>query len=260
MSRVRSSLRAWLKTATRSWVVKKRLPEDLGGGPAYCSPNAMLSVLKPGWPANSQARGLFDWVRRYVQPSMVVWDIGANQGLFSIASAARCGASGRVCAFEPDIEMAALLSRSVRHQPPGVAPIDVIPCAIADRCGFAELEIAAGDRALNHLAEVRGNPRFGSALRKSRVLVFDGDSLAERLGLPDLIKIDVEGAEALVVKGLEGTLARAKPSLIIEVAPENKADIGRALRRHGYEMFDACSTNQAALAKPAWNTFACARP
>jgi hypothetical protein len=105
-------MRSLLRLAGKNRVLWKRLPSDFGRGRLCCSQEATLSVWKPGW-VSKQAICLFDWARLYVKPCMRVWDLGANQGLFSFGAAAKAGPQGEVIAFEPDLYLISLLDRSI---------------------------------------------------------------------------------------------------------------------------------------------------
>jgi hypothetical protein len=101
----------------------------------------MLSMLLPGW-RSTQARGLFEWSRRYVRPRMTVWDVGANQGLFTFAASAMAGFEGRVFAFEPDPFLTYLMDRSLSTGTHKGAAITVLPVAVSDPIGFDTFCIA----------------------------------------------------------------------------------------------------------------------
>ena len=225
-------MRSFLRLASRNRVMWKRLPADLGRGRICCSPEATLSVWKPGW-ASTQALGLFDWARRYCKPGMRVWDLGANQGLFAFAAASKCGQKGEVIAFEPDPFLISLLERSIASGTHQGAPLSMLPLAVAEDLTLSRFLIAATDRTLNHLAEAKGNPRTGGSRASRTAMVVTLDWLSKQLTPPDLIKIDVEGAEDRVLRGGIELLRAHRPILIVEVAAE-------------------CGV----LASPAWNTLA----
>jgi len=58
---------------------------------------------------------LYEMAEELVKPGSVVWDVGANVGLFSICAAARSGRSGQVLAIEPDFWLANLINRTAQQ-------------------------------------------------------------------------------------------------------------------------------------------------
>ena len=93
-------------------------------GFSRCSPRSL-------WKTHTNS-DLFDFAREFVHAGSVVWDVGANVGLFSIAAAQRAGVRGKVVAIESDIWLAALLRKSAAVQPPMSARVQVIPAAVFD--------------------------------------------------------------------------------------------------------------------------------
>lgn len=87
-----------------------------------------------------------------VKPNDVIWDIGGNMGLFSVAAAVRAGSSGKVFSFEPDPRPIQLLRSSARLQSAATAPITVIPAAISDAIEIRDFWIAKRARSSNALA------------------------------------------------------------------------------------------------------------
>lgn len=247
--------RELLRSFSRNRVIRKRLPAEFGGGLIYCSPEALLSMWKPGW-RSKQAQGLMGWVRRYVRPGMCVWDLGANQGIFSFAASGRAGAAGRVVAFEPDLFLVDLLRRSVASGAHHGAPVSIVPMAVGARNCLADFVIARTDRALNHLSEALGNPRTGGARDVVLVPCAPLDWLLDHLPTPDFLKVDVEGAELAVLEGGERLFREVRPVMIVETAPENGVGMAALMHRHSYVMLDAETDLDVALSAPAWNTVA----
>jgi FkbM family methyltransferase len=243
-----------LRAITRGRRLWKQLPADLGGGKICCSPEATLSVLKPGW-SSEQALSLFEWARLYVKPGMRIWDLGSNQGLFTFAASSRAE-GGEVVAFEPDAFLLSLLESSLATGSHVGAAIDVLPVAVAESVHIARFLISGTDRTLNHLAEVKGNPRMTGARASRSVMVVSLDWLGEHLPAPDLIKIDVEGAEGKVLKGGLKLLNEHRPAVIVEVAEECAGTVSSVFEEAGYLMFDIKAPEKGCIANPAWNTLA----
>jgi hypothetical protein len=117
--------------------------------------------------------------------------------------------------------------------------------------------IAERGRAGNHLEAVPGSTQTGGTREVRQVPAVTLDSLLER-STPQLVKIDVEGAELLCLRGAERLLREVRPVLICEVAEENADEAGAILHRHGYEMQDAAAPaeERRPLERPVWNTVA----
>lgn len=248
-------LRRLLRGLSQNVVIRKRLPSSLGGGVVFCSPASMLSIWKPGW-RSKQALGLLDWARRFVRRDMCVWDVGANQGIFAFAASAMAGSGGLIVAFEPDLFLVDLLRRSTVSGTHAGAPVRILPLAVGSEQCIAEFVIARTDRALNHLASSSGNPRTGGERDRTLVSCTSMDWLIGQIRQPDIVKIDIEGAELSALRGAVRLLSEVRPLLIIEVAPENAAAIAELLGAHGYAMCDVRDHSRVCRRLPAWNTLA----
>jgi len=75
---------------------------------------------------------------------------------------------------------------------------------------------------------------------------------------PAVVKIDMEGAEALALRGAERVLGEARPRLLLEVYEQNADEVGAILRGYGYRLFDAEARpeGRTPLSRPAYNTLA----
>ena len=131
-------LRTVAERLSRGRSFRYRLPQIYGGCRFYLTPEAGLRYWIPGRGIKGDETLLRN-AAETVKPGNVVWDVGANMGLFSFAAAGVAGASGRVFAFEPDAVMAKLLRRSARLNPQA-APVEVIPCAIAEDVALAHFQ------------------------------------------------------------------------------------------------------------------------
>lgn len=139
----------------------------------------------------------------------VVWDVGANLGVFSLLAAERAR-DGHVVAIEPYIPTALRLEESVELAEPA-AHVDVVEAALSDTTGWVALGV---DRAEIGTQTPTLEPRPGQ--QKHIVEEVAGDELVEHgdLPAPTVVKIDVEGAECQVIDGLEETLSRPQCRLV----------------------------------------------
>ena len=164
------------------------------------------------------------WIHQRLHVGAVVLDVGANIGLFAIMMARkiRYGRTGWVHAFEPSPRSRQDLYRMLATNQ--ITNVSVHPEAVSDRCGkavFLDVETENVTRESSHLAMV-SSENGSSPLPQARVEVdtIDLDTFVKRHNLyPQLIKIDVEGAEFLVLEGAQRTIERHKPMLVIEIHP-----------------------------------------
>lgn len=248
-------LRSLAERLSRGIILKRRLPARFGRAPIFVSPEASLRYWR--WNLEKVDPRLFDLIEEFVHPGCTVWDVGANVGVFSFASAARAGHSGKVLAVEPDTWLVGLLRESARIACAGVASVDVLPAAVSDRNDVARLHIANRCRAANYLGG-EGSTQAGGSRAEEIVLSITLDWLAERYPRPSVLKIDTEGCEAKVLAGGEKLLSTARPLLICEVSPGNAPAVTTLLHSLGYGLFDADEARacRTSLNSAAWNTLA----
>jgi FkbM family methyltransferase len=231
--------RRFAERLTRNWVLRRRLPSTLGRGVIYVTPGAGgLRFLKPS--LRDADPVLFALVEEFVSASMTVWDVGANVGIFAFSSARRAGPNGFVLAVEPDLETVALLLESRRRMDRlRCARVEVLSAAVLDgRHRFLELSIAARARSSNALAGY-GTTQMGG-IRETRIVpAFTLDELLEVGPPPDLVKIDIEAAEAEAISAANRLLHDVRPTLIVEVSGQNAKRVGDLLREADYRVFDA---------------------
>jgi FkbM family methyltransferase len=225
--------RAILERLTHRVIVRRRLPPPFAGTRIYTSSEGGLRYLRPRLDAVDPA--LLRLVCEFVRPGDVVWDIGANLGLFTVAASHNAGPGGRVLAVEPDILLARLLRRSVSANH-AIAQVDVLPVAISDNVGVAEFCIARRNRATSHL-DGFGTTQTGGVRYKQIVPTVTLDWLAAYFPMPQVIKIDVEAAEVQVLTGAKSVLGEV-PTIICEVAGRYAAHVGGLLTSHGYKLYD----------------------
>lgn len=248
-------LRSLLERASRRIVLKRRFPSRFGGGAIYVSPDAALRFFRLDLEATDP--NLFANVEELVHPGDIVWDIGANVGLFAFGAAARAGHAGRVLAVEADTWLVDLLRRSGREQPATSAPVDVLPVAISSEVGVAQFHIAGRGRASNHLHGA-GLSQAGGTREVQHVVTLSLDWLLGHWPAPKLLKIDVEGAEVPALSGAKRIFEEARPTLLCEVGGEAADEVGAILKSHRYVLFDADVPRNARrpLDRPPWNTLA----
>jgi FkbM family methyltransferase len=206
------------------------------------------------WVAGSHTHGCWiGWyepevqavIGRLVTPGMTVWDLGANAGFYTLAFARMVGPAGRVIAFEPS-------ARNVHHllthlQINRCDNVVVHQSAVTDGGGFTSFAIHDGSEAMSHLATSPTGYLVGT-------VSIDGVLAEHPEWSPNLLKIDVEGAEERVLAGGRTLLGGPRPPTIV-LSLHGLDQARRCLRTladHGYAVTslgdDHVASAEAALA------------
>ena len=225
--------RSFAEQVTHRFVIRRRLPGPFQLARIYVSSEGGLRYLRPSMDRVDPR--LLQLAAELIRPGDIVWDIGANVGLFSFAAAVAAGPKGHVLSVEPDAVLVRLLRRSakINHR---IAPVDVLPVAVSDEVGVARFHIAKRNRSTNYL-DGFGTNQAGGVRETELVPTVTLDWLAAHFPMPDVVKIDVEAAELEVLAG--GThVLRAGASIACEVAACNSSKVSDILTANGYILYD----------------------
>jgi FkbM family methyltransferase len=158
-------------------------------------------------------------VRHLLRPGMSFVDIGANWGYFTLLAADMVGASGRVLSFEPHPALFDLLERNISKN--RLTQVEALRIALADckgstnLAGFGDAEENSGTSRITS-SPVQGVPNFSVHTALLEPLLN-----ARGLSEIDLLKIDIEGAEALVLPTMSEGFRRARyRHVLLELHPE----------------------------------------
>ena len=176
-----------------------------------------------------------------LRPGDTCVDVGAHWGYFSLLAAARVGGSGRVLAIEADPRVFAMLQKTLDLNPS--LTVEAIKVAAAAEAGTLVLNgfDERGDNwGVSSVATVQGGASF-------EVPSESLDSLLEGRGVREvgLLKMDIEGAEVLALRGADRLLREHRiRSLLLELHPPQIAALGASpaelvasLRGHGYQLW-----------------------
>lgn len=171
--------------------------------------------------------------KKFVKPGMKVIDVGANIGFYTLLSSTLVKDSGKVYAFEPEPRNYELLLRNISmNEFKNIMPFRE---AVSDICGWTELNIDVIEPGAHSICNVRDS--FCASVRVNTTSL---DSFAKtmRIDSVDFIKIDVEGAEMNVLKGMH-EISRSNKNLvmIMELWPLGLKRAGTELELLWYEFF-----------------------
>jgi FkbM family methyltransferase len=147
-------------------------------------------------------------MRPLLKPGMVVVDVGANIGYYTLLAASRIGEAGKVLAFEPSADNCRLLQMSLEANSFG--NVILHPVAVADFAGVVGFATGGSNGSINR-DDPTAMPFQVQAVRLDDLL---GDE--PRI---DLVKMDIEGAEGLALAGMEQLLTRHKSIIFTEFSP-----------------------------------------
>lgn len=138
-------------------------------------------------------------LKRLLKPGETAVDIGANIGLLTMACARAVGFEGKVYSFEPEKRMADLLERSLAMN--GLAQVSLLRKAVSAKPGTLTFNVSTipGHSSLYALPKAEAG-------HKQKVEVVRLDDVIPAGASVDVVKIDVEGAEMDVVKGMDRIL------------------------------------------------------
>jgi FkbM family methyltransferase len=150
--------------------------------------------------------------RRYLAPGMTMVDVGANVGYFSALASTLVGPSGHVLVLEPNSDNCRLILLTMLAN--GAENIELLPIAASARRGWSHFSAHVGSNG-----GIIGST--GDDLRDGRgtvVASFPLDDLVD--GPVHFLKLDVEGAEGLVLAGAQRLLRAHRPIVVSELSIE----------------------------------------
>jgi len=153
-------------------------------------------------------RPLVDWLKHTLRPDDVFWDVGANIGAITLAAAPLCR---KVVAFEPDPRSNVRLSQNVAVN--RLAHVEIVEGALGVEAGVAPL-YQSGVRNSGMTSLIAGR---SDAVGQTNVPVLRADDLIARRPelAPTIMKLDVEGAEHLVLGGATNLLRSGRLRAIV---------------------------------------------
>jgi FkbM family methyltransferase len=191
-------------------------------------------------------------LQAFIKPGDVVYDVGANIGLYTRFCLTRFQA-GQVVAFEPMTDNRTQLRQNIDLGNLG-NKVTILPYALSDVDATQDLQVDDVSSASAALAVVTGDNaaegrrHYGFSPRTESVTCRRLDSViaAEHLPPPDVIKVDIEGAEDLFFAGAADCLTTSSPRIVVELHGADKARrVYGLLTSYGYHCAGRVAPNLA---------------
>jgi FkbM family methyltransferase len=161
-----------------------------------------------------------------IQSGACVYDIGANVGIYTLMASMAAGPDGNVYAFEPVERNLRYLRRHVDLN--RMRNVSVIDAAVSDAPGMQRFSLTSWDHRMGRLSS---DGEVGVRVVSIDASVVDDKSLRA----PDVMKIDVEGAELRVLQGADRVVREFHPSIFLEVHGEREhSECREFLEARGY--------------------------
>lgn len=223
----------------RSTTLEVALPTPDGELRFLC-PNAL--TLRRAYTLYVKEAGTIDWLNEALRPGDIFLDIGANIGVYTLYAAQRVGPSGHVYAVEPHLPNAVALMENLMANALGER-VTLLTCALAETPRPARFEYSEW-RTGSSRSQITGSTHAAAAptlatLRASELMLaqtVDALIAAGAIRSPNVVKIDVDGTELSILRGMRETLSgQDRPrTLQVECMPGNARDIEALLTGFGY--------------------------
>ncbi len=167
----------------------------------------------------------FQMLGRWVKHGDWVLDIGANVGTYTLRCSSLVGLKGRVFSFEPIQDTFELLTANASYA--RYKNITLFNVAASDKVDLASMDVpAAKDTGMSDFYRAQITKDGG----KYSVLTLNTDALKFPHRIK-LVKMDAEGHELQILKGMRNLIKRDKPIFIIE---DDTEGVEEFLEKHGY--------------------------
>jgi len=172
-------------------------------------------------------------LERLLEPGMVCLDVGANFGEVTLHMARLVGSGGAVHAFEPAVLPFTRLSRHVeRNARHHGGCVRCYPVALSDRGGTIRMATPTEEAENQGLGSIVSAAPSGYATVDVTAQTLDQFVVEHRLERLDFVKLDIQGAEPLLVRGGLETIRRFRPRIVSEISAADLSAGGITSRQY----------------------------
>lgn len=223
--------KGWLRRLMKLTLPRSAIVLPVMGGPLFGKLLAADFSKRPQYLIGTYERAVVRAIAGNLRPGQVAFDVGANIGYMAMVMAQIVGPRGRVVAFEPSPRAQRLLRANASRN--SSLRFETRQIALADRVGhevFSDFSYDLVSRLGDHLADYPDANLLTVPVETLDHLLETG-----ALPAPDFIKLDVEGAEARVLRGMDVVIQQRQPTILAELHEEDvAAEATRLLTDRGY--------------------------
>ena len=177
--------------------------------------------------------------------SKVIWDVGAHIGYHTLVFSKYSGIDGKILAFEPNPKNRELLNENLKLNPELGRRVKIEGIALSDKIGKTTMRVernelktsSSGGYIKDITPPLQENAYENFEEIEVNTSTIDDAVFNQRAPAPNIMKIDVEGAELNVLEGGKNVLEKYKPLLVIEIHSERlMLDVGGFLEKLGYKI------------------------
>lgn len=189
---------------------------------------------------------VIDLIRNFVEAGQIIFDVGANVGQKADFF---LGIGAKVVCFEPQPNCVEVLHQKYGHNP----QVTIVNKGLAEHPGEMQLSISSDLNVLSTFSDKWKTGRFAGVNWDQEVTVEIStlDEMIQLFGCPQFCKIDVEGLEYLVLKGLSQPIPCISFEFTIEFIDDAKKSISH-LETLGYKQFNLAKGEDSHLALAEW--------
>lgn len=187
---------------------------------------------------------IFQYYRKSLKEDSIMYDIGANIGVHTIAASQKIiNNKGKIICFEPDPSNLKLLKENIKFNEIE-SLCEVVSSSVGNCIGKVNFQrdlVSGATGNLSALREISLQHQWTD--RKAIEITVDCITIdfivfEKKFLPPDVVKIDVEGAESIVLEGMKKTMKEYHPDIVIDGMTE---DCFSLLKYHGYNLYDLTS-------------------
>ncbi len=244
-------LRPWPLRQITNWIIKKVLPKKIRVGSLFLFLNPNDPVVSGALFFNVYEKSESKFIKSICFEGMKALDIGANIGYYSTLISQVAGENGLILALEPDPESYKYLDKTINSFK--IRNVLPLPIAASDIKQKLPLFISKDNRGDNRLYQ---NDQLREEIEVDCLTI---DELLEGNNLKtlDFIKIDVQGYEPKVFKGMKKVIKNSEKLILLTEfwpkgifqAGENPKDFLRMLRKMEFQLFELKSNGSLILLK-----------